>query len=201
MAGRAAHRATLAARPAQAVSPSPASASSPRQRHGTPCERRAPFEALPFARPVSCSRFDLQKARRYICRDRVARWVEIRLDDDCLGGAPSAEPPSVLDLAADQDLFGQWQAVVTFGRIGRHGQARRHAFEDEAGLSRFVRRALLTAQKRHAQDRRQLRSGGSFTFGIPLLRNSVSLFGCHQRRAWEDGLRAASCNIAGVPDR
>ena len=46
-------------------------------------------------------------------------------------------------LAADQDLFGQWQAVVTFGRIGRHGQARRHAFEDEAGLSRFVRRALL----------------------------------------------------------
>jgi len=46
-------------------------------------------------------------------------------------------------LAADQDLFGQWQAVVTFGRIGRHGQARRHAFEDEAGFSRFVRRALL----------------------------------------------------------
>ncbi|HUN39488.1 MAG TPA: hypothetical protein VMU81_04285, partial [Acetobacteraceae bacterium] len=27
--------------------------------------------------------------------------------------------------------------------IGRHGQARRHAFEDEASLSRFVRRALL----------------------------------------------------------
>ena len=46
-------------------------------------------------------------------------------------------------LAADKDLFGQWQAVVTFGRIGRRGQARRHAFEDEAGLSRFVRRALL----------------------------------------------------------
>ena len=46
-------------------------------------------------------------------------------------------------LAADQDLFGRWQAVVTFGRIGARGQARRHAFEDEAGLSRFVRRALL----------------------------------------------------------
>jgi predicted DNA-binding WGR domain protein len=46
-------------------------------------------------------------------------------------------------LVADQDLFGRWQAVVTFGRIGRHGQARRHAFDDEAGLSRFVRRALL----------------------------------------------------------
>ncbi len=46
-------------------------------------------------------------------------------------------------LAADQDLFGRWQAVVTFGRIGRHGQARRHAFEDQADLSGFVRRALL----------------------------------------------------------
>jgi predicted DNA-binding WGR domain protein len=46
-------------------------------------------------------------------------------------------------LAADKDLFGRWQAVVTFGRIGRRGQARRHAFEDEAGLSRFERRALL----------------------------------------------------------
>jgi predicted DNA-binding WGR domain protein len=43
----------------------------------------------------------------------------------------------------DQDLFGRWQAVVTFGRIGRHGQASRHAFEDEAGLSRFVRSAIL----------------------------------------------------------
>lgn len=29
-------------------------------------------------------------------------------------------------LSADQDLFGQWQAVVTFGRIGRRGQVRRH---------------------------------------------------------------------------
>ena len=46
-------------------------------------------------------------------------------------------------LSADQDLFGQWQAVVTFGRIGRRGQVRRHAFDDEAGLSRFVRCALL----------------------------------------------------------
>jgi hypothetical protein len=65
-----------------------------------------------------------------------------QVDDDCLGGARAgAEPPSVL--AADKDLFGRWQAVVTFRRIGRRGQARRHAFEDEAGLSRFVRRGLL----------------------------------------------------------
>jgi predicted DNA-binding WGR domain protein len=46
-------------------------------------------------------------------------------------------------LSADQDLFGQWQAVVTFGRIGRRGQVRRHAFNDEVDLSRFVRCALL----------------------------------------------------------
>jgi hypothetical protein len=56
-------RETLAARPAQAVPPSSVSASSPRRRHGTPCERRAPFEALPFADPILCSRFDLQGAR------------------------------------------------------------------------------------------------------------------------------------------
>ena len=69
-------------------------------------------------------------------------------------------------LSADQDLFGQWQAVVTFGRIGRRGQVRRHAFDDEAGLSRFVRCArLLTAQKRHAEDRCQLRSGASVALG------------------------------------
>lgn len=46
-------------------------------------------------------------------------------------------------LSADQDLFGQWQAVVTFGRIGRRGQVRRHTFDDEVGLSGFVRCALL----------------------------------------------------------
>jgi predicted DNA-binding WGR domain protein len=57
--------------------------------------------------------------------------------------APALNRRRSWTLAADKDLFGRWQAVVTFGRIGRRGQARRHAFEDEAGLSRFVRRALL----------------------------------------------------------
>jgi predicted DNA-binding WGR domain protein len=57
--------------------------------------------------------------------------------------APALNRLRSWSLAADQDLFGRWQAVVTFGRIGRRGQERRHAFEDEAGLSRFVRRALL----------------------------------------------------------
>ena len=59
-------------------------------------------------------------------------------------------------LAADQDLFGRWQAVVTFGRIGRHGQARRHAFEDRGGPLRLRAARAPQAQKRHAQDRRQL---------------------------------------------
>lgn len=143
MAGRAAHRATLAARLAQAVPPSPALASSPRQRHGTPREQRAPFEALLFADLVSCSRFDLQKTQDILSRLR-ARCVEVRPMMIALEArAPALNRLRSWTLAADQDLFGQWQAVVTFGRIGQHGQARRHAFEDEAGLSRFVRRALL----------------------------------------------------------
>ena len=57
--------------------------------------------------------------------------------------APALNRLRAWTLVVDQDLFGRWQAVVTFGRIGRHGQTYRHAFEDEAELSRFVRRALL----------------------------------------------------------
>lgn len=57
--------------------------------------------------------------------------------------APALNRLRAWTLVVDQDLFGRWQAVVTFGRIGRRGQARRHAFEDEVELSRFVRRALL----------------------------------------------------------
>ena len=63
-----------------------------------------------------------------------------------------AGPPSVVGAGrrpqtADRDLFGQWQAVVTFDRIGWHGQARRHTFEDEARLSALCG-ALTTAQER-----------------------------------------------------
>jgi hypothetical protein len=57
--------------------------------------------------------------------------------------APALKRLRSWTLAADQDLFGRWQAVVIYGRIGRHGQTRRHAFEDESGLFCFVRRALL----------------------------------------------------------
>jgi hypothetical protein len=67
MAGRAAHRATLAARRAQAVPPSPVSASSHRQRHRSPCERRAPFEALPLA-PGGSYR-DMEFTRALACQE------------------------------------------------------------------------------------------------------------------------------------
>lgn len=56
-------------------------------------------------------------------------------------------------LAADQDLFGQWQAVVTFGRIGQHGDTR--CRKTLASLALCDARWM--AEKRHAQDRRQLR--------------------------------------------
>jgi hypothetical protein len=111
-----------------------------------------------------------------------------------------AEPPSVL--AADQDLVGRWQVVVTFGRIGRHGHARRHAFEDEAGLSRFVRRALL---RRRSATRRigvSYEAVEASTFGSPSSHSARSR--CPpaiSAGAWEGGLRAGSRSIAGALDR
>ena len=156
MAGRAAYRATLAAPPAQAVPLPSVSASSPRHRHSMQTART--FAALSFADPGRCSRFDLMECGDTLSpQDHVTRG---QVDDDCPGGARvRPEPPSVL--AADQDLFGRWQAVVTFGRARRHGQARRHATENEAGLSRCFlgdgREPLLAAraplpQKRDARN-------------------------------------------------
>ena len=46
-------------------------------------------------------------------------------------------------IEASPDLFGRWHATVTFGRIGRAGRSRQHAFAEEADLARFLRRALL----------------------------------------------------------
>jgi predicted DNA-binding WGR domain protein len=37
-----------------------------------------------------------------------------------------------------KDLFGRWNAPVTFGRIGCEGQARRHDFRTEAEVERVV---------------------------------------------------------------
>ena len=37
--------------------------------------------------------------------------------------APALNRLRPCTLAADQDLFGRWQAVVTLGRIERHDQA------------------------------------------------------------------------------
>jgi predicted DNA-binding WGR domain protein len=73
-----------------------------------------------------------------------SRWVEARSVMIALEArAPTLNRLRSWTLTVDQDRFGQWQAIVTFGRIGRHAQACRHVFEEEAGLSRVVRRALL----------------------------------------------------------
>jgi hypothetical protein len=58
---------------------------------------------------------------------------------------------------------------VTFGRIGRRGQARQRAFEDEVDLSRFVRRALL---RRRSATRRigvSYEAGEASTSVLPIL--------------------------------
>jgi hypothetical protein len=46
-------------------------------------------------------------------------------------------------LAADQDLFDRWQVVENLRLYRAPRPGVRHAFEDKAGLSRFVRHALL----------------------------------------------------------
>ena len=128
MAGRAAHRATLAARPAQAVLP-------------LLCR---------LLHPASVTALRANGARQLrLCRSHTLYLVRVLIFRGASmmialeARAPALNRLRSWTLAADQDLFGRWQAVVTLGRIERHDQARRHAFEDEASLSRFVRRALL----------------------------------------------------------
>jgi hypothetical protein len=41
-----------------------------------------------------------------------------------------------------KDLFGRWNARVSFGRIGCEGRTRRHDFRTEAEVERFLRRCL-----------------------------------------------------------
>jgi hypothetical protein len=65
--------------------------------------------------------------------------------------APNLNRLRSWQLIAGQDLFGEWEAIVTFGRIGRPGRVRRHAFPDEAALLRFVHQAL---QRRKSAIRR-----------------------------------------------
>jgi predicted DNA-binding WGR domain protein len=51
----------------------------------------------------------------------------------------------------DQDLFGHWNARVTFGRIGCGGRTQHHDFDTEAATRSFVRACLRrpgTAEKR-----------------------------------------------------
>ena len=132
MAGRAAHRATLAARPAQAVLP-------------LLCR---------LLHPASVTALRANGARQLrLCRSHTLYLVRVLIfrgffwdavDDDCLGSeSAGAEPPSVLDTGRGPGSV--WS--VAGRRDPRSHRAarpsRRHAFEDEASLSRFVRRALL----------------------------------------------------------
>ena len=85
---------------------------------------------------------------------------------------------------------------MTFGRIGRHGQARLHAFENEAGLSRFVRRTLLrrrSATRRIGVNYEAVKASPSVLLLLRQLGLAVRL-----PSAQEVG-RAASEPVAAVP--
>ena len=50
-------------------------------------------------------------------------------------------------LAAVQDLFGRWQAVVTLGRSRRNARVRPHAYMDVTGRLRFAPRCTLCRRR------------------------------------------------------
>lgn len=71
---------------------------------------------------------------------------------------------------AGQDLFGRWNARVTFGRIGCDGRTRRHDFPTETAVEIFLRRCLRrrgTAEKRLSIRYRVIDASPS---ALPLLR-------------------------------
>jgi hypothetical protein len=141
MAGRAARRATLAARPAQAVTSPPSPASSFPQCRGAQCER--------------CALLDLCHSQT-LCSVRVLIITGFAIWGRCkvaLGGAASmmialearagAKPFSILDICGGP---GPIRSVAVRHNLWSHRPARPsrlYAFEDEARLSRFVRRVLL----------------------------------------------------------
>jgi hypothetical protein len=89
------------------------------------------------------------------------------------------------------------QVLITFGRIGRRGQARRHAFEDEAGLSSFVRHALL---RRRSPTRRigvSYEAVQASPSVLPVLAQlGLAIRPPPARRSQEWGLRAGSRSTA-----
>ncbi len=71
---------------------------------------------------------------------------------------------------AGRDLFGRWNARVTFGRIGCDGRTQRHDFDTEAATTAFVRACLRrrgTAEKRLSVGYRVIDASPS---ALPLLR-------------------------------
>jgi predicted DNA-binding WGR domain protein len=71
---------------------------------------------------------------------------------------------------AGRDLFGRWNARVTFGRIGCDGRTQRHDFDSEAATTAFVRACLRrrgTAERRLSVRYRVIDASPS---ALPLLR-------------------------------
>ena len=109
------------------------------------------FRANGAGHLMHCGSLALHPVRVLISRQRddissrlKSPWAEGQVDDDRLGGAARRWTAFGRGRCPQTGTYlGQWRAIVTFGRIGRRRQVRRHAFEDEAGMSPFVRRALL----------------------------------------------------------
>jgi predicted DNA-binding WGR domain protein len=71
---------------------------------------------------------------------------------------------------AGRDLFGRWNALVTFGRIGCDGRTQRHDFDSERATIAFVRACLRrrgTAERRLSVRYRIIDASPS---ALPLLR-------------------------------
>jgi len=69
---------------------------------------------------------------------------------------------------AGRDLFGRWNARVTFGRIGCDGRTKRHDFDETAATTAFVR-ACLRGRGAAVVRRYQHLGVGNWFFAIALV--------------------------------
>ena len=60
---------------------------------------------------------------------------------------------------AGQDLFGQWNIEVTFGRIGRRGRSVTYSAADDAGAAAIVRHVCTAGPARRNASEFSIRSG------------------------------------------
>jgi hypothetical protein len=101
-------------------------------------------------------------------------------------------------LAADQDLFGQWQAVVTFGRIGRHGDMRCRKRLASLALCDVRCDGGETPRAGSASTTNRWKLHFRFSH---FARSSISTFAAISAGAWEYGLRTGGRRIRGALDR